>query len=575
MTAAKAPSANGAPTDDDAVSNMLAAGRKHFAAHDYARAAECFERAIEMRHDCGEAHLLRGEVHAANGETDDALDCYQLAAHFSPQHAPAQAALAEALLERGGEAEAEAACRRALAERPACSRAWFCLGNVLKRRGELNEAAAAYRAAWKHDSTEIRALEQLAFVLFRLGHYDDAFVGFRELLGVASDSYKAHHNFGLLQLETGHAAEALESFTRALQLQPGTVESLTCSGHALRDLGRIDEAIACYDRALTARAGFGDALANRALAILLKGDYATGWAQYENRFEAGGKQPRSIAAPVWRGEPLAEKSIAVLSEQGIGDEIMFASCLPDLIAAAGQVKVACEPRLTTMFRRSFPAAIVLPRQDSGDTVSPVPLSADFEISIGSLPLRFRPSVDSFPQAGAYLRADPVKVGRWRELSVMRAPRLRIGIAWRGGTLRNRQHLRSLEFNVLERLAAAPGCEFISLQVGDQRETLDRVRDRTGVEFHDAMTGIGQDFDELAAALAALDLVITVDNTIAHLSGALGRPTWVMLPYSAEWRYGLRSPATPWYPSMRLFRQTAPRDWDAVVTDILQCLQRGV
>jgi tetratricopeptide (TPR) repeat protein len=395
------------------------------------------------------------------------------------------------------------------------------------------------------------------------------------LLDIVPDSHRAHHNFGLLQLETGYAAEALASFTRALQLQPETVESLTCVGHALRDLGRVEEAIAYYDQALALRPAFGDALANRALALLRKGDFANGWTEYEHRFQAGGKQRRTAGAPVWRGEPLQGKSVVVLSEQGVGDEIMFASCLPDLIAAAGRVTVACEARLTELFQRSFQAAVVLPRESAEGTPPAAPVAADFEISIGSLPLRFRPTADSFPLTGAYLKADPEKLKHWRQLCISRGPQLHVGIAWRGGTLRNRQRLRSLELNDLERLTGASGCDWISLQAGDQRETLERIRVRAGVDPCDAMRDIGQDLDELAAAISALDLVITVDNTIAHLSGALGRPVWVLLPYSAEWRYGQTASAMPWYPSMRLFRQTAPRDWSSVIAEIRQCLQRGV
>jgi tetratricopeptide (TPR) repeat protein len=575
LTAERSQSVNTTPDGSDALADLLKAGRDCFALRDYAQAAECCDRAIDMRHDCAEAHLLRGDVYAASGDSEDALDCYQLAVHFSPQHAPAQTALAEALLERGSDVEAEAACRRALSAVPGFARAWLCLGNIRKRRGELAEAADAYRAAWSHDRAETRALEQLAFVLSRLGQYDKAFEHFRALLDISPDSHRAHHNFGLLQLETGYAAEALASFTRALQLQPETVESLTCVGHALRDLGRVEEAIAYYDQALALRPAFGDALANRALALLRKGDFANGWTEYEHRFQAGGKQRRTIGAPVWRGEPLQGKSVVVLSEQGVGDEIMFASCLPDLIAAAGRVTVACEARLTELFQRSFQAAVVLPRESAEGTPPAAPVAADFEISIGSLPLRFRPTADSFPRTGAYLKADAEKLEHWRQLCISRGPRLHVGIAWRGGTLRNRQRLRSLELNDLERLTGASGCDWISLQAGDQRETLERIRDRAGVEPCDAMRDIGQDLDELAAAISALDLVITVDNTIAHLSGALGRPVWVLLPYSAEWRYGQTTSAMPWYPSMRLFRQTAPRDWSSVIAEIRQCLQRGV
>jgi tetratricopeptide (TPR) repeat protein len=377
----------------------------------------------------------------------------------------------------------------------------------------------------------------------------------------------------LLQLETGQLSQALASFHRALNLQPGTLETKSCIAHALRDLGRLDDAIAAYRDVLSQQGGFGDALANCSLALLMRGDYAAGWLQYEQRFIASGKRARSVGASVWRGESLAGRTIAVLSEQGLGDETMFASCLPDLLKTAGHVVIECDPRLQPIFSRSFAQATVRCRDGDGAAQDNDAARPDCEISIGSLPLHFRPARESFPQTAGYLFADTGKVKRWRDSLGASGASRRIGIAWRGGTLRNRQYLRSLDLAEMLPVLRQPGCEFVNLQYGDRRNELNWICEQSGIVVRDLAQDVGTDIDELAAAVEALDLVITVDNTIAHLSGALGKPVWILVPFSAEWRYGRDRESMDWYPTARLFRQPAPRDWATVVERVAHCLGR--
>jgi tetratricopeptide (TPR) repeat protein len=562
------PDQNGA-----AAARLFDEGRQYRAVGDFARAEHSLKQALELKHDFGEAHLALGDVMTASGRLEDAIDSYQLAVHFSPGLAAAHLALATALLGRQGHDEAEAACRTALTLDGRSTAAWYCLGNVLKARGDLEQSASAYRAAAEGAPADINALHQLAFVEFRLGRYDDAFRDFGALLTASPDSPMAHHNFGLLLLETGHPEEALASFQRALHLQPGTPETMACIAHALRDLGRLDEAIAAYRDVLAKHGGFGDALANCSLALLMRGDYAAGWMQYEQRFVASGKRARSTGVPVWQGESLAGRRIAVLSEQGIGDEIMFASCLPDLLAAAGHVVIECDPRLQDIFSRSFTQATVRCRDGEGAAQGNSAARPDCEISIGSLPLHFRSARESFPQKAGYLLADPDKVTSWRDSFGASGVRRRIGVAWRGGTLRNRQYLRSLDLAEMLPVLRQPGCEFVSLQYGDCRGELHAIHEQGGIVVRDLARDVGMDIDELAAAIEVLDLIITVDNTIAHLSGALGKPVWILVPFSAEWRYGRDRENMDWYPSARFFRQPAPRDWAAVVERVAHCLGR--
>ena len=552
--------------DADAAQLRYREGCRCRDAGDLDGAARHFEAALALRHDFAEAHLASGEMMAARGEYEDAVDCFQMAVHFAPHSLDAQLALAAALLRLQSPEEAEAACRRALAIDARATRAWYWLGNALKARGEFAPAVDAYRVAVRAVPPDVNALQQLAFVEFRLGRYEEAQRSFGELLAVAPQSPNAHHNFGLLQLETGYPEQALASFRRALELNPQSAESAACVAHALRDLRRLDEAIEAYDAVLARHPDLVDARANRSQAELMRGGYAEGWRQYERRFSPGGPRARSTGAAVWRGESLAGRSIAVLPEQGVGDEIMFASCLPDLMRIAGTVAVECDPRLVGLYSRSFAGATVRAR-DGEARGTP----ADFEISAGSLPLHFRRTPQEFPGTAGFLRADPQLAKAWRVKCAGAAHQYRVGIAWRGGTLRNRQYLRSLALADFETVLRQPGCRFVSLQHGDCRAELAAVAARRGIGMLDAGDAVGADMDALAAAIAALDLVITVDNTIAHLAGALGKPVWVLLPFSAEWRYGVDAERMDWYPSMRLFRQPAPREWLPPLQRVAQAL----
>ena len=516
---------------------------------------------LEAQPDLGRAQLALGDVLNATARAEEALDCYQLAAHFAPDLPDAHIALANGLLGAQRAVEAEAACRNALALDADSAAAWLCLGNALKAQARLDEAADAYRAALAADTEFVNARQQLAFVEYRRGHYTAADAEFAALLQAVPDSAGAHHNAGLLYLETGRPEQALASFRRALALAPDTAESMACCGHALRDLGRFDEALTAYDAALRLRADFGDALSNRALTLLARGDYAAGWVQYEQRFAASGTRPRTRGASPWRGEPLAGRSIAVLSEQGLGDELMFASCLPDLLATGARVDVQCEPRLAALLARSFPAATVQAR-DGDAAVRP-----DYEISIGSLPLHFRPARNAFPRSEGYLQADPVRIAHWRAQCGSGREARRIGLSWRGGTLRNRQFLRSLALRELLPHLRVAEARLFSLQAGDCGRELAQASAECAIEVRDLAGVLGPSIDELAAAIAALDLVVTVDNTVAHLAGALGRPVWILLPFSAEWRYGRDDARLDWYTSARLFRQRAPLDWQPVLAEL--------
>ena len=372
--------------------------------------------------------------------------------------------------------------------------------------------------------------------------------------------HEAWASLGLVYRRTHRSAQALACFDEAIALKPDDVESVANRAIALHDLGRVEEALAGYEAALARKPDFALARFHRALALLAKGDYAQGWPDYEMRLVSAEPPPRRALAPRWDGSSLAGRSILVRAEQGIGDEIMFASCLPQLIADAGSCTIECSSKLLPVFARSFPEARVRPPLDD----LPAGERYDCEVPLGSLPLHYRKSAKDFPQHKGYLRADPVRIREARSRLLTLGPGMKIGIAWRGGTALSRVALRSIPLEQWERVFGVHGVRFVSLQYTDDAASDVAALARSGGPAISHWQDAIDDYEETAALVSALDLTISVCTAVVHLAGALGRPVWVIAPQAAEWRYGTRGESMPWYPSARVFRQEHYGDWEPVL-----------
>jgi hypothetical protein len=311
--------------------------------------------------------------------------------------------------------------------------------------------------------------------------------------------------------------------------------------------------------------------------LLRRGDFAAGWSQYDwrLRMEKWEHLPK-YSCPVWRGEDLKGKTLLVTAEQGLGDQIMFASCLPEVVQAAGQCIVESHARLAGLFQRSFPRISVSPRRfkDSA-AIDKGRLTPNFKIAIGGLPGLLRRHESDFPRHAGYLRADPARVEYWRECLRARGAGPHIGISWRGGTTRTRRTARSIDLvHWLPMLRQRSG-QWVSLQYGDATGAeLASFASEYAVHVDHWQEAI-DDYDETAALVSALDLVISVQTAVVHLAGALGKPVWVMVPAVAEWRYLQSGVTMPWYPSVRLFRQSRADDWKPVIDSIATELEQRV
>lgn len=403
-----------------------------------------------------------------------------------------------------------------------------------------------------------------------------------EALAVAAEaverdrtSYEAMLCLGLAHQKVHQPEQALSCYESANRMRPDDAELHDARGSLYQELGRLDDAFAEFERALSLRPDYPLALFHRALARLLVQDYARGWPDYELRRLGAHRAPYHPVAPRWQGAPLAGRTLLLRREQGLGDEIMFASILPELIRVAGHCIVECDPRLSGLFARSFPSATVfgaLP--DSGLPPAVVQRDIAFEIEMGSLPALLRRSQADFPQRPqGYLKADPARVARWRERLADLGAGRKIGISWTGGVRKTRRALRSIALPAWSPILSTPGTHFISLQYTPEGagEAAD-FGARHGIRIAHWPDAI-EDYEETAALVCALDLVLSVCTSVVHLGGALGRPVWVMAPYSPEWRYGFRGETMPWYPSVRLFRSPAYGQWQPVIDSVAGALKR--
>lgn len=340
-----------------------------------------------------------------------------------------------------------------------------------------------------------------------------------------------------------------------------------CTGLIHIYLGQDEAALAWLDRQLALQPNEPGLRLQRAQLRLSHLDFEGGWEDYRYRGLGDSRHLRMLPFPLWQGEPLQGKRLIVLAEQGLGDQVMFASCLPDLLALQpAAVFVEVQNRIAPTIERSFPACrIVATRQNQNlDWVKDCG-EVDYFVPLADLPAQFRRRLSDFPAHRGYLQADPARIAHWNSLLPARRPgRLRIGLSWRGGTEGTRTFIRSIApAQMAAHLAASLDADWVCLQYGRAADEVEQARQAGLAPLHYWPESIA-DLDEFSALIRSLDLVITVCNTTVHYAGALGVPVWVLAPQVPEWRYGLHNEVLPWYPSSRMFRQTRANDWDEVL-----------
>ena len=544
--------------------DLLQQGFRRQSGGDEAGAEADYRQALAADPNAADAHYLLGSLLGKHDRLDDAERHLKQALTLHANFADARMALGNVYLLRRDLAAAKACYAGAIAIDPSNALAHSNLGLACQSVGDHAGALAAFKRAFElapnlPDIVRNLTVERLHFEQYALSESH-----LRQLMADRTDDYEVLLSLGFTLQKMHRPQEALEYYLRARALKSADAELLNNLGIVLQELGRLDEAIDSYTAAIAARPGFELALWHRALCYLLQHDFARGWTDYDLRLRSKDRPPRAATHRQWHGESAAEMRLLIYGEQGIGDEIMFASCLPQMIAAGRHCVVECSDKLLPLFRRSFPDAEVLA------TPAPADLPVDAQIAMGSLPQYLRKTIDDFPRHAGYLKADPARVAAWRARLAALGPGPKVGISWQGGTFKTRAPVRSIPLAQWAPPLAIEGMHFVDLQYTDCADEVAAVEQAQGVRIN-RWREARDDFEETAALVAALDLVVSVCTAVIHLGGALGRPVWVLAPHSPEWRYGCRGEAMPWYPSVRVFRQSAHGSWGPLIGDVAQSL----
>jgi len=516
--------------------------------------------AIDPNH-AGAWHLL-GVLTLRAGDAAAALAHIERAATLAPQKADVRNSRGFALRALKRDAEAEAAFREAVALDPNFLEAHYQLGNLLREAKRHADAEASYRRVLALNADHVQAQNNLGAVLGEQRRFEEASEHFRRATELRPGYAEAHSNLAHALRAVGRAQEAEAACRRAIALAPRLAVAHLNLGLALQDTGRMDEALASFRRASTLDPGYPMAVACEGLLHLLRGNLAAGWDKYEARWKIGDLPPRDFAAPQWRGEALDGKTILLHAEQGFGDTIQFLRYLPLVAARGGNIILEIQKPLVALVTPSAGVTIVA----RGDPLPPF----DLHCPLLSLPLAFATTLQNIPASMPYLAAADERVAHWRA-RLAGEPGLKVGIAWAGSPIHRNDRHRSIPIEKFKPLLELAGARFFSWQVGARAADLATVEPVPVTDLAGELT----DFGETAAAVANLDLIISADTALVHLAGALNKPVWTMLPFAPDWRWLTARSDSPWYPSMRLFRQAKVGDWDGVIAAVLQALSERV
>jgi tetratricopeptide (TPR) repeat protein len=447
--------------------------------------------------------------------------------------------------------------RRAIERKPVFPDAYNNLGLVLREKGQLNEAAAAFRQAKAQNPTFADAYYNLGIALKDMGDYDAAVAAFSQAVAIQPDA-KARNNLGALLATMDRFDEAVGVLGELVRSDANYPDAHNNLGGVLLGSGQVEQAILAYRQAVALAPANAEFHHNLALALLVSGELGQGWDEYEWRFEWKGfpQAARHFAQPRWDGSPLNGRTLLLHAEQGFGDAIQFIRYLPMAAGLGGQIVLECPAELVSLFQ---PMAGQCKLVEWGKALP----AFDVHCPLLSLPRMFKTTLDTIPADVPYVFPSPELSEFWRRRLSSSDSVMKIGLAWAGNPAHQFDRRRSLSLDQLAPLSSARGVRFYSLQKGvaaAQAKSPPR-----GLELIDWSEEF-RNFND-AGLMANLDLVITVDTAVAHLAGALGKPVWVMLQFMPDWRWLLKREDSPWYPTMRLFRQQSAGNWDGVIARV--------
>lgn len=536
----------------------------------FAEAARLLREAVMQAPGHSALHNNLGMTLHRMEKTDEAVLEFRKAIEFRADFAKAHNNLGAALMKLGRLDEAVAACTEAIRLQDDYKQAYNNLGLALKKKGDLAEAVAAYEKALTLDPQYVEALSNLSMALIDRGKLKEAERNLQKAVGLAPNSAKFRNNLGVLFNRQSRFEEAVSASEKALAISPDYLEANNNLGTALMELGRFSEANAAFERAIAIDAECAEPHHNRSLVLLLTGQLEQGWEEYEWRWRHDGFSTplRSFPQQWWDGSVEDVGKLLVWGEQGIGDEVQFSGLIRHIVARGIDVVVECDRRLAGLLQRSFPGITVVKRSDPpSDALKDA--SITHQIPMCSVPRVLGSSLNETCFPNPYILPDKSCRDKLRSRYKADTEPLLVGISWQSGNSQEGPK-RSVDLEYWEPIFKIAGVRFVNLQYGECSRQLRVSFERCGVEvLEDEKVNPLTDLEGFAAQAAAMDLVISVDNSTVHFAGALGVSVWTMLPTVPDWRWGLEGDSTGWYPAMRLFRQVDRGKWEPVISRIAE------
>jgi Flp pilus assembly protein TadD len=522
-------------------------------------AIEIFRRVAILRPGIPDVENNLAVAFQGLGEFDAAIRAYRSAIELNPDFDLAHANLARLLESTGRFAEAEISLRRAVQIKLAAPAYRLQLAGVLGRQGKWQEAARVSQDASDASPQDLEVRINLAAAFVQLERLEEAADAYRFVVNAQPDFAEAHSSLAFVLERQGRLPDALAAAERAVGVRADYAEGWNNLGVVLRSLHRLEDARAAFRKAIELKPDFALAEFNLGTTLLLAGRYSEGWAGYSRHGDIAGTATAGPASARWDGRPIPGQRLLVDADQGLGDTIQFARFLA-LCKQRSQAHVVfrCQSPLRRLFADQHVADEVWSNEDR------IP-SFDRYISLASLPGLFGVAIEQVGVGVPYLRSPGVPSARVAELMAKSHAERRVGLVWQGNPRQARDVVRSCPLEKLFPLLTIPGVQFFSLQCDEPGGSQLAASPAAG-RVPD-LGALLNDFADTAAALTQLDLLITVDTAIAHLAGALGRPVWTMLCHTPDWRWHLERSDSPWYPTMRLFRQPTWGDWDAVIEQV--------
>ena len=525
-------------------------------------AVDLIQQAVKVDPNQSSCFFSLGLILKKQGRLREAINAYYKVLEIEPKNADAYNNLGNILGLSGQLEEAVDTYRKALEINPDDIRTYNNLSVVFQKQGKLAEAIDTYYKILEIDPTDVGVCRSLGMLLTEQGKLEEAIEAYYKVLEIDSTDARIYNNLGILLKEQGKFKEAIDAYCKALEIFPGYAEAYNNLGNVLQLQGNFEDAVVVYKKALEINSQFSEAHKNLGMLLLLTGELEHGWEKYEWRWKCHDfpSENRNFPQPLWDGTGLSDKSVLVWTEQGVGDEIMFANMLDTLSWMAAEIITECEERLVPLFQRSFPKVQFVSREQKPNPIL-LDKDIDYQVPIGSLAQWLRKNESQFPKKGSYLSASSEKVSQLRDkYKRLTDDRFLVGISWKSIN----HGIEKEKSTILENwtpILSQPDCFFVNLQYGDIKQEIGEYYSSTGILIYtDQEINPLTNLDDFAAQISALDLVISISNTTVHISGALGKKVWTLLPYVPDWRWMLKREDTPWYPTMKLFRQSQMNDW---------------